>query len=227
MRAPIFSRAIGERYGRLALLVVLACFGLPLVALPSRLGAQLAPDSPRLISPHGSGGLGLHWLRGGTLPGDDESIIATWAMPGLPGGMRLRGGAGRGASARNSAFGGLDYQAALLRGDPELPFDLDWQVGLGVGVGDYVLVSLPIGLSGGVSWRSESFWMSPYLTAGMAADIRVGDEAPERRFEVSPALDVGLDVAFDAERRVVIRTSASLGDRQAVSVGLAFGLGRP
>lgn len=197
------------------------------LAAPASLGAQLAPDSPRLISPHGSGGLGVHWLSAGTLPRDDASFIATWAMPGLPRGVRLRGGAGRGAERTSAFFGGLDLQGPLLRGDPELPFDLDWQGGVGVGVGEYVLVSVPLGLTGGVSWTSDSFWMSPYLTAGVTADARMGDDAPERMFDVSPALDVGLDVSFDAQRRFVLRTAASLGDRQAVSLGLAFGLGRP
>ena len=31
--------------------------------VPAAVGAQLAPDTPRLLSPHGSGGLGIHLLR--------------------------------------------------------------------------------------------------------------------------------------------------------------------
>jgi hypothetical protein len=124
-------------------------------------------------------------------------------------------------------FGGIDLQSKLLRGSPDLPFDLDWQAGVGVGVGEYVLVSVPIGLSGGVSWRSESFWMSPYVNAGITADMRLGEDAPERSMDVNPALAVGLDVSFDAARRFVLRTAASLGDRQAVTLGFALGLGRP
>lgn len=198
-----------------------------LVPCAAPLRAQLAPDAPRLVSPHASGGLGVHWLSAGTLPGDDESFIATWAMPGLAEGLRLRGGAGRGAAGTNAFFGGLDVQSPLLRGDPELPFDLDWQGGVGVGVGEYVLVSVPLGLTGGVQWRSDAFWMAPYLTAGITTDLRFGRDAPERKLDVGPAMDVGLDVSFDVARRFVVRTAASLGDRQAVTVGFALGLGRP
>lgn len=42
------------------------------VCFPSEAMAQIAPDTPRLVSPHGSGGLGVHWVRAETLPGDDE-----------------------------------------------------------------------------------------------------------------------------------------------------------
>lgn len=194
--------------------------------VPSAIGAQLAPDTPRLLSPHGSAGLGVHFLRAGTLPGDGDAILATWAMPGLPDGVRLRGGAGRGAADVNAVFGGVDFQAPLLRATRDLPIDLDWQTGAGVSVGDYVLLTVPVGLTGGVSWQSGAVWFAPYLTAGIAADLRIGDAAPDREFDVSPALDVGLDLSLDSERRFVLRTAASLGDRQAVSVGLAFGLGR-
>ncbi len=195
--------------------------------VPAALGAQIAPDSPRLISPHASGGLGIHYLRPEVLPGDDEAILGTWAMPGLPKGVRLRGGVGRGTGGVDAIFGGIDVQAPLLRGKAEMPFDLDWQTGAGLSIGDWTLVTVPIGLSGGFAFTSGSVWIAPYLTAGLAADLRLGDDAPDKEFEVSPSLDVGLDLAFDRERRIVFRGAASLGDRQAVSLGLAFGLGAP
>lgn len=194
--------------------------------VPAAVGAQLAPDTPRLLSPHGSGGLGIHLLRPETLAGDGDALLATWAMPGLPDGLRFRGGAGRGALGTTAVFGGVDFQSPLLRATRDLPFDLDWQTGAGVSVGDYILLTVPVGLTGGVSWTSGAVWFAPYLTAGIAADLRIGDTAPDREFDVSPSLDIGLDLSLDIERRFVLRTAASLGDRQAVSLGLAFGLGR-
>lgn len=196
------------------------------LAAPLDVAAQLAPDSPRLISPHLTEGLGVHWLRPGTLPGDEEAVFVNWVPPGLPSGMRLRGGAGRGAGGSTAGFGGVDVQAPLRRGEGESPFDLDWQAGLGVSVGKYALVTLPVGISGGIAWTSGSVWFAPYVAAGLAADLRFGDEAPAEEFEVYPSLDVGVDVALDAARRVVLRAAASLGDRQTLALGLTFGAGR-
>jgi len=189
--------------------------------------AQLAPETPRLMSPHVASGLGVHWLRAGTLPGDGEAVLVTWAMPGFPTGLRVRGGAGEGAGGTTAGFGGLDVQAPLLRGEGGTPFDLDWQGGVGVSVGEYVLVTLPVGVSGGVSWTSGAVWLGPYVAAGVAADLRLGEGAPSEEFRIHPSLDVGFDLSFDPSRAVVLRASASLGDRQALALGGVFGVGRP
>lgn len=201
-------------------------WGAVAAALPSSAGAQIAPETPRLVSPHGSGGMGVHWLWAETLPGDDEAVLVTWALPGLPDGVRLRGGFGTGAGEERAGFGGIDVQAPLMRGRSDVPFDLDWQGGLGVSVGAYTLVTLPVGLTGSVSWTSGSIWFAPYLAAGLAADLRLGEDAPDDEFDVAPALDLGVDVSFDAARRVILRAAAAVGDRQALSVGLAVGGGR-
>lgn len=220
-------RLLPARAGRAAgvLASALLC-ALATALAPARAHAQVAPDSPRLISPFGSGGLGIHYVRAETLPGDDVVLVGTWALPFLPDGMRVRGGAGRGAGGNTAIVGGVDLQRPLVRGGAGSPFDLDWQSGLGVSVGDYSLITVPLGLSAGLSLSSGAVWLAPYLTAGVAADLRLGDQAPEKEFEVSPALDVGMDLAFDAERRVVIRAAAALGDRQALSIGVGLGLGR-
>lgn len=210
------------RFAALIGAVITSCAALA----PADLTAQIAPDSPRLISPRGSGGLGLHLVRAETIPGDDGVLVGTWALPFLPDGMRFRGGAGKGAGQTSAILGGIDFQRPLMRRTLTGRFDLDWQGGLGVSFGEYALVTVPVGLTGGVSWTSGAVWLAPYVTAGIAADLRLGGQAPDREFEVNPALDVGVDLAFDIERRVVVRAAAALGDRQALSIGLAFGLGK-
>lgn len=200
-------------------------FLIGLMLFPVVTGAQFAPETPRLVSPHGSGGLGVHWLRAHTLPFDDEAVLTTWAMPGLPTGMRLRGGVGRGAHDGNALFGGFDLQRPAWRGDASVPFAIDWQGGASASFGDYVVVSVPAGITGGMILGSGAITLAPYLTAGAVADLSLGDLAPERAFTVSPTLDAGLDVGFDRARRVVLRLAAALGDRQAVSLGIAVGAG--
>jgi hypothetical protein len=203
---------------------VLVAVGLS-VAAPAAAYGQIAFDTPRLISPRGPSGLGVYWLRAETLPGDGDGVLVTWAPSALPDGVRLRGGAGEGAGGDLAGFGGFDVQAPLLRGGADLPLDLDWYTGIGVGAGNYVLVSLPLGLSGAISWSAGSVWLSPYVAAGVAADLRLGEFERAEEFEVLPAADIGLDLALDAARRFVIRAAASIGDRQSTAVGVALGGG--
>ncbi|MFW6200579.1 MAG: hypothetical protein ACOC8K_08400 [Gemmatimonadota bacterium] len=49
--------------------------------------------------------------------------------------------------------------------------------------------------------------------------------APDEEFDVSPSAEVGLDLSFDHERRVVLRAAAALGDRSALILGFALGGG--
>ncbi len=86
-----------------------------------------------------------------------------------------------------------------------------------------MVVTLPMGVSAGRSWTSGAVWLAPYVSLGLALDLALGGEAPEDEFTVSPASDVGLDFALDPARRMIVRVAMSLGDRQALAVGLSFG----
>jgi hypothetical protein len=92
-----------------------------------------------------------------------------------------------------------------------------------VGVGDYIVTSLPVTVSAGRSWSSGSIWFAPYVSAGAVLDYRFGDEAPDEVFAIDSLVGVGVDLAFDQARRFVISASAALGDRQAVAVGFVIG----
>jgi hypothetical protein len=186
---------------------------------PMPAAAQLVPDAPRLQGPHGPDGLGLHWVRSGALPDDGDAVLVTWNAPGLPEGVSLRGGAGTGAGGDAAGFGGVDLRAGLADHRPGLPVDLAWSAGAGVGVGSYVLLSVPVGVSAGRAWSSGAAWVAPYVAAGLSMDLRLGGDAPEEEFEVQPSVELGVDLALDRARRVVLRVAASLGDRQAVAVG--------
>ena len=97
----------------------------------------------------------------------------------------------------------------------------------GLGFGEYFLVSAPFAVSIGRSWASSSVWFAPHVSAGATLDYRFGDSdfAPDEEFEVQATAGFGADVSFDAARRFVVRVAASLGERQAVAVGLVVGAG--
>ncbi len=187
--------------------------------------AQIVWDTPRMIGPESPSGLGLYWMRAGARPGDEDVFFGTWTVPGFGGAVAVRGGAGEGVAGETAAFGGVDFHAPLARHRPGQPLDLEWNAGAGFGVGEYLLISVPMGVSAGRSWSSGSVWFAPYVFGGAALEFRTGDEAPDEEFKVEATGGLGVDLSFDPSRRFVLRASAALGERQAVAVGFVIGGG--
>lgn len=209
-----------HRPGRALALVRALAVATSLGATP--VSAQIAWDTPRMIGPETPAGLGVYWTRAEVLPGDDDAVFGTWALPATGGSVVLRGGFGKGVAEEEAVFGGVDVRAAIARHSDTQPFDVEWTGGAGFGVGEYLLVSVPFALSVGRSWSSGTVWFAPYVTAGIALDYRHGDSdfVPEEEFEVQATAGVGADVSFDSARRFILRFGGALGDRQAVAVGL-------
>lgn len=176
-----------------------------------------------MIGPESPAGVGFYWLRADALPADGDAVAATLPLPGTGGRVTLRGGLGEGATDELAGFGGVDVRALLASHDDSQPLDIGWNAGLGGSYGEYLIVSLPVGLSAGRSWSSGSVWFAPYVGLGAVLDYRTGDAAPDDEFALEPNAEVGFDLAFDPSRHIVVRAAASLGDRQAVAVGLAIG----
>ncbi|MGE0158575.1 MAG: hypothetical protein AB7T31_04130 [Gemmatimonadales bacterium] len=204
----------------------LAAVGLAL-GFAAPLGAQIAWDTPRLTGPESPGGIGFYWMRAEVLPGDDDAVFGTFSLPGTDGAITLRGGIGTGVAEENAFFGGVDLRAPIAMHTATQPLDVAWSGGAGLGFGEYFLASVPFAISVGRSWASTSVWFAPYLSAGATIDYRFGDSdlVPEEEFEVQATAGLGADLAFDAARRLVVRVATSLGDRQAVAVGLVVGGG--
>lgn len=186
---------------------------------------QITWHAPRMIGPESPAGLGLYWLQGGSLPGDGDAAFARLALPGFGGSVSVRGGVGEGVDGDLSGFGGIEMRAPIARHSDTQPLDVEWNGGVGVGVGNYMVVSMPVAVSAGRSWASGSVWFAPYVSVGGVLDYRFRDDAPEEAYVIDSLVGLGADLAFDALRRFVISASVSLGDRQAVAVGFVLGGG--
>ncbi len=197
-------------------LVVAALLG---VASPA--SAQILHDSPRLTGVLDESGFGVFYLRPSSLPGDDMGVLVTWKPSGLPASTRLRFGGGIGSGDSEAGFAGLDVRVPLrpAAGGSVL---LAWTAGVGGSYGEWGVVSLPLGLVAGVVWSEGAVTISPWAGVGVGFDFQFGDEAPDEDFEIRPAADLGLDLSFDEARRFTVRAGLSLGDRNAVAVGVAI-----
>jgi hypothetical protein len=186
---------------------------------PAGAAAQLVSDAPRLHGPHAPSGFGMYWLRGGALPGDGDGLLVTWAPASLRSAVVFRGGAGTGVAGTPAGFAGVDVRVPITA-DRHL-LDVSWNAGVGASLGEYLLGTLPMGLSAGHEWSSGAISFAPYVAGGLALDIRFGEEAPEEEFVVQPTGEVGVDLSLDAARRVTLRAAVGLGERGAVAVGAA------
>lgn len=223
---PAEPAGTGRRRARgpilVALLPALAAAAVAPCA-PTAVRAQTVWESPRLLPPAATGGLGVYFVRYSAFRGDGRGAFATWHPASFPKGVSLRGGAARGAGGTTAGFGGADVTAPLAAATPARPFALSWNAGAGFAVGEYLLLSVPVGLAAGREWVSGPLWLQPHVAVRTSMDLRLGAAAPADEFEVAPGLDVGLDAAFDRSRTVLLRCAVSLGDRSALAVGAVFG----
>jgi hypothetical protein len=223
---PFLSHPMSELRRLTSASVVLLGVALATLGAPRSAHGQLASDAPRMLGPHSASGFGLYWLRAGTLPGDGNAALITWAPPGLQGALTLRAGGGDGVGESAAGFGGVDLRVPMARRELGAPLDVSWTAGVGASVGEYLMATLPMGISLGREWSSGSVFFAPYLSGGLAFDMRVFEEAPEPEFVVQPAAEVGVDLSLDPSRRVTLRAGASLWKREAVAIGAIVRAGR-
>jgi hypothetical protein len=153
-------------------------------------------------------------------------VLITWAPAALQGRVVVRGGGGTGAEGIPAGLAGIDLRVPMARRQTGAPLDVSWTAGVGMSAGEYLMFTLPMGMSVGREWASGSVAFAPYLSGGVAFDMRLGEEAPEQEFVVQPVAEVGVDLSLDPARRVTLRGGASLGRREAVAIGAIVQAGR-
>ncbi len=205
--------------------VALATTTLLLLFLAPGARGQVAWDAPLLLGPNSPAGLGIHLTD--PAPGAGIGAMATWRGSPAPGGIGLRAGVAEGFGDDLAFFGGADVSGYLLRADEEMPVDILWVTGAGLGVGDYVLVSFPLGVSVGRTFSEEGLGFTPYASPRLVLDGHLGRDEPapggsadDSELDLGFVVDVGADLDFGTSW--TIRFGASLGDHEALSIGMVF-----
>lgn len=187
---------------------------IPLLS-PTAVKAQVAWEAPPLIAPGAPSGLSV--LLWDAYPGDDLGVMALWRSAAVPSGLGIRGGLAEQPGGDLAGMFGLDVSGSLGSLDEAGNAGVVWWAGAGLGIGDEVLVSLPVGIT--VGWRvsEDAVTFSPYVGGHVALDILTG---PDDDLDLEGAVDLGVDLAFNSG--FAVRFGASVGGREALAVGLRF-----
>jgi hypothetical protein len=191
---------------------LIAAFAVFAMAGPAR--AQVAWDSPILLPPMPTAGTGIYLMEA---DGAGLGVLGTWrGGPGL--GFRL--GIAEGRRDGVAVLGGADMVLPISRAGPGFPLDLSWFVGVGAGFDDWVLLSVPLGLSLGRTFVGDGVRFTPYVAPRVALDAQFGRDAPGDDVGLGLAVDLGFDLGF--QPGWAIHFGASMGDRGGMAVGVRF-----
>jgi hypothetical protein len=202
---------------------LLSALVLCLCAVPRPVLAQTAWDSPMLLPPGPPDGFGIYLTQ---MHRADLGVMGTWRSPTWNYGLRVGIADGSGTDGL-ALFGGVDYSGPLHRATNDLPLDIDWLFGAGLGTGNGIRASFPAGVSVAHSFQAESARFTPYLTPRLVLDglfggTRVGGD----QFRLGLAADIGVDMRITSGGGPLLgstlRFGASVGDRSAIALGIVF-----
>jgi hypothetical protein len=191
------------------------------LALPAGTSAQTAWDSPLLLPPRPQPGLGIYLadMHGGGL-----GVLGAWRSSMWNYGLRFGISEG-GANEDVAVFGGVDYTGLINTATSDFPLDVDWVFGAGAGISDGVRFSVPLGLTLGTSFQGEDARFVPFMTPRVVLDAIFGNDTRDSELDLDLAVDVGLDLRLMRGGPMAgksIRFGASLGDRDALAIGIVF-----
>jgi hypothetical protein len=196
-------------------LTVLSVLCMAALAGPAR--AQVAWDSPTLMAPRPVVGTGIFIMdahRAGV------GVMGTWR--GSPQGLGLRLGIVDGRGDGVGVLGGVDMLASLATASSTFPLDISWFAGVGAGYDEWLLLSVPIGLTFGRTFGAPDMRFTPYLAPALLVDAHLGrDGAGEsNELQLNLGIDLGFDLAF--QPGWALRFGAGLADRSGLAVGIVF-----
>jgi len=179
---------------------------------PTGASAQAVWDAPAFVRPGAPPGLTLALTD--SEPGDGLGVLALWRGAAVPSGLGFRAGVSEAPGDDVMALFGVDVSGSLTRVVGVKGPSAIWWSGAGVGVGDDVALSFPLGVAFSWAWVGDGVPVMPSAGGHLALDVFLGDGDD---LDLEGVVDLGLDFAFS---RWVVRVGAALGGRDALAIGL-------
>ena len=184
-----------------------------LMALASTAHAQIAWDSPALMSPTVPSGFSVFLMNPA---GGDLGVLGTLRASAGPVGLGFRAALADESGSDDLAFaGGVDVSGVLARAVEGSEVDVAWWSGAGLGVGNETVVTFPLGVSLGWSGEGGDVVFSPYGGGHVVLDFLTG---PGDSVRFDGVIDLGIDLVLRSGW--MVRAGASLGDRESLALGM-------
>jgi hypothetical protein len=204
---------ISKLRSRIAVLVAAAS-----LSSAGSLAAQVAWEAPMLASPRPPAGFGVYLAD---VAGGELGLIGTWRGASAPSGLEFRFGIAEDGFGDDDISGlfGASLSGLIARESGDMPFDIGWVAGAGVGFGDWALITIPVGISFGHTFSGDGLIITPYVTPRVHLDAAMGDNVGDDT-DLGLSVDLGFDLTV--RRGWMLRFGASLGDHEAFAIGIVF-----
>jgi hypothetical protein len=181
--------------------------------VPGSACAQLSWDVPSLVEPYAPQGLSVFVMNPD--PSDNLGGLVHWRHDSAALGLGYRVGLGRNPAGHVAALAGVDVSGILAHTVEGADLPVLWWTGFGTGLGHNVMVSVPLGLVAGWHGIGDDNVLAPYVGGHVVLDLSTQEG---QVVNLDGSFDVGVDLTLVSG--FVVRVGASLGDRNALAVGL-------
>lgn len=197
---------------------IMMCAG-TFAAAAAPLSAQ-AWDSPSFFSPRPGEDIGLYVID--TQGPGDLGFAGIWRQEG-----NINLGVRAGLAGGDHFSVGAEFYGPLDVLGPQSPILLSWIVGAGATFNDVTWLRIPLGVSIGMDiGTSGPIRILPYVHPRVAFDLLAFDTSAGEDTETELNVDVDLGADIGLGQRFVLRVGATIGDVDAIGVGVAFKMGR-
>jgi hypothetical protein len=190
--------------------------------------AQAGWDAPTFFSPRPMDDVGIYAFKTDFENFEDQTgLKLIWRQSGN---LNLGVHAG---TADLDDFGdaillGGEFYGPLTRATASTGLIMSWGLGAGAVFGEnYVDLSIPLGVSVGMSLGTGGVSILPYVHPRVSFDLSSFDNAlgeEETETNIGLSVDLGVDVGLG--ERFILRAGGSFGDRDAFGAGLAMRIPR-
>jgi hypothetical protein len=192
--------------------------GLLLLAVAAPAAGQ-AWDTPSFLAPRPADDLGVF----GFLPeGSDWGFGALWRQSGNVN-LGVRAAVAGRSDARVYLLGAeLSAPLPILAATPGAPLAVAWTAGLGASLNGVTMLTVPVGISAGATFRLGAADVTPYVHPRLAFDLRsytvAGEETTDTEFSVP--VDIGAEAGLG--ETLVLRVGYTIATANAIGVGIAI-----